>query len=163
VNYSTLVKIKSITVSLCHSLSGLGLSYLVVNKEFLFQLEINDCFGIYLEGYHCLTALTNLIVLTINTLACFDDIGLNMICSSCLLIEYLYIQRSFRITKEGLNNIHCLTHLKSLFVCFARDDWLCKLSHNTALTSIFFGICSVITDKALSQLSSLVNLTSVIR
>jgi hypothetical protein len=116
VNYSTLVKIKSITtVSLCHSLSGLGLSYLVVNKEFLLKLEINNCLGIPPEGYHCLTTLTNLIVLTINTFAWFDDVGLNMICSSCLLIEYLDIKRSLLINKEGLK--HPLPHPPQITLC----------------------------------------------
>jgi Leucine-rich repeat (LRR) protein len=113
-NYSTLIKMKSIVVSSCHHLSGLGLSYLVANKQFLVQLKIGFCDGISSEGYHCLTTLTNLTHLSaINSK--LDDIGLNMICSSCLLIEDLDIRHNGLITIEGLNNIHCLTHLKSLF------------------------------------------------
>jgi hypothetical protein len=50
VNYSTLTKMNSITVDCCYVLSGLGLSYLVANKQFLAQLKIDDCDGISSEG-----------------------------------------------------------------------------------------------------------------
>jgi hypothetical protein len=113
-SYSTLTKMKSITVECC-GLSGLGLSYLVANKQFLVQLKIFDCWGISSEGYHCLTTLTNLTHFTIYNSE-LDNIGLNMICSSCLLIEYLELRYNDRITVEGLNNIHFLIHLKSLYI-----------------------------------------------
>jgi Leucine-rich repeat (LRR) protein len=164
VNYSTLTKMKSITVTGsmskgCHGFSGLGLSYLVANKQFLVQLKIINCDGISSEGYHCLTTLTNLTNLTV-IYTKLDDIGLNMICSSCLLIEYLAIRNRF-ITIEGLNNIHCLIHLKSLSLCGASDDWLAKLSHSTALTDLDLLDNSTVSDEGLLQLSSLVKLKSV--
>jgi hypothetical protein len=144
---------KSISIRECHGLSGLGLSYLVANKQFLVQLEIDYCDGISSEGYHCLTTLTNLTNLTVHD-SKFDYIGLNMICSSCLLIEYLDIQYNDLITGEGLNNIYCLSHLKSLLLSGASDDWLAKLSHNTALTQLDL-YNSTVSDEGLLQLSSL--------
>jgi hypothetical protein len=144
---------KSISIRECHGLSGLGLSYLVANKPFLVQLEIDYCGGISSEGYHCLTTLTNLTNLTVHD-SKFDYIGLNMICSSCLLIEYLDIQYNDLITGEGLNNIYCLSHLKSLLLSGASDDWLAKLSHNTALTQLDL-YNSTVSDEGLLQLSSL--------
>jgi hypothetical protein len=114
VNYSSLIHIASITLNWNGSLTGLGLSYLVTNKEFLVQLKIMDCHGISSEGYHCLTTLTNLTNLLIN-MSQLDDAGLNIICSSCLLIEYLDI-RNNDLSVEALNNIHCLIYLKTLFL-----------------------------------------------
>jgi hypothetical protein len=128
-NYSTLTNLKSIRVTRCLTLSDVGLKCLVANKEFLVQLEINDCrsigssfraisihYGIYSTGFHCLTTLTNLTNLTI--LNCYlDDLALNMICYSCIRIEHLCIGNIYQnalITKEGLNNILCLMNLKSL-------------------------------------------------
>jgi hypothetical protein len=151
---------KSIRVYRCHGLSGLGLSYLVANKQFLVQLDIIRCDGISSEGYHCLTTLTNLYHLTVDD-SKLDDIGLNMIFSSCLLIEYLGIRYNDFITLEGLNNIHCLIHLKSLLLSGASDDWLAKLSHSTALTQLDLFFNSTISDEGLLKLSSLVKLTSV--
>jgi Leucine-rich repeat (LRR) protein len=134
---------------------------LVANKQFLVQLKIDDCVGISSEGYHCLTTLTNLTSLTVIN-STLGNIGLLVICSSCLLIEYLDI-RSWNglITVEGLNNIHCLMHLKALFLSHVSDDWLAKLSHSAALTHLDLQY-STISDKGLSHLSSLVSLTSVI-
>jgi hypothetical protein len=157
--YSTLTKMKSMTVVSCDDLSGLGLSYLVANKQLLVQLKINDCDGISSEGYHCLITLTYLTSLTIE-LSELDDIGLNMICSSCLLIEDLDLGWNNLITVEGLNNIHCLIHLKSLLLFGTSDDWLAKLSHSTALTQLDL-YDSTVSDEGLLQLSSLVKLTSV--
>jgi hypothetical protein len=137
----------------------LGLSYLVANKQFLVQLEINDCRGISSEGYHCLTTLTNLTNISIRC-SNLADIGLNMICSSCLLIEYLDMPFNGLITVEGLNNIHFLIHLKTLFLSDASDDWLAKLSHSTALTQLDL-YNSTISDEGLLQLSSLFMLTFV--
>jgi hypothetical protein len=143
----------------------MGLSYLVANKQLLAQLEINNCIGISSEGFHCLTTLTNLTNLTV-MLSKFDDIGLNMICSSCLLIEYLDVRGNTLITVEGLNNIHCLIHLKTLYIMGESVNWFAKLSHNTALTYLNYfdmigSLNSTISDEGLSHLSSLVNLTSV--
>jgi Leucine-rich repeat (LRR) protein len=151
---------KSIRVFGCDGLSGLGLSYLVANKQFLVQLKIDDCNGISSEGYHCLTTLTNLTSLTVIN-SNLDNIGLLVICANCLLIEDLDIRRNGFITKEGLNNIHCLMHLKTLFLSHVSDDWLAKLSHSAALTHLDLQY-STISDKGLSHLSSLVSLTSVI-
>jgi hypothetical protein len=53
-----------------------------------------------------------------------------------------------------LNNIHCLIHLKTLFLSRASDDWLAKLSHNTALTQLDL-YDSIVSDEGLIQLSSL--------
>jgi Leucine-rich repeat (LRR) protein len=114
VNYSSLINIASMTLIWCENLTGVGLRYLVVSKEFLVQLKITECHKIAAEGYHCLTTLTNLTNLTVNFCQ-FNDIGLNMICSTCLLIEYLDVQGT-GITIEGLINIHCLIHLKSLIL-----------------------------------------------
>jgi hypothetical protein len=164
VNYSTLTKMKLITVGFCHGLSGLGLSYLVANKQFLVQLEIDWCDGISSEGYHCLTTLTNLTNLTVTDSKKLDDIGLNMICSSCLLIENLDIQNNrYKVftTVVGLNNIHCLIHLKSLSLSGSSDDWLAKLSHCTALTQLDLKYNSTVSDEGLLQLSSLFMLTFV--
>jgi hypothetical protein len=160
VNYSTLTKMNSIAVAYCYGLSGLGLSYLVANKQFLVQLKINYCPGISSEGYHCLTTLTNLTSLTI-IYGELDDIELNVICSSCLLIEHLDIRgmkRQYLINVEGLNNIHCLIQLNSLSLSGASDDWLAKLSHSTALTQLNLWN-STISDEGLLQLSSLFKLT----
>jgi hypothetical protein len=130
----------------------------VANKELLVQLKLSYCNGISSQGYHCLTNLTNLTSLSICSK--LDSIGLNMICSSCLLIEYLDIRNNRRITVEGLNNLYYLIHLKSLVLYRANDDWLAKLSHNTALTHLDFRK-SKISDEGLSHLFSFVNLTSV--
>jgi hypothetical protein len=160
-NYSTLTKMKSIIVCECHGLSGLGLSYLIARKEFLVQLDIRYCHGISSEGFHCLNTLTNLTCLTITGINCMlDDIGINRICSSCLLIVYLCIRGSYLITVAGLNNINCLINLKALYLMFASDDWLAKLSHNTALTYLDLEK-STISDEELTQLSSLVDLAFV--
>jgi hypothetical protein len=163
VNYSTLTKMRSIEVSWCRGLSGLGLSDLVANKQFLVQLkiQINCCHDeISFEGYHCLTTLTNLIHFTIYN-SRLDDIGLNMICSSCLFIEYLDIRLNRRITIEGLNNIHRLTHLKSLSINVVGDDWLSKLCNNTTLTDLDLSYSYYISNEGLSRLSSLVNLSKL--
>jgi hypothetical protein len=157
INYSTLTKMKAIIVRFCNRLSGLGLSYLVANKEFLVQLEINWCNGISSEGYHCLSTLTNLTKLTV-ICTMLDDIGLNMICSSCLLIEYLNFRDNNLITVEGLNNIQCLIHLQTLLLFPRSDFWLAKLSNNTVLTDLDLSY-SNISNKGLTYLSSLVNLT----
>jgi hypothetical protein len=136
-NYSSLTNIKSIRVKKCSNLSDVGLRYLVANKEFLVQLEINDCrsigssfraicvhYGIYSEGFHCLTTLTNLTILTI--VNCYlDNLALNKICSSCIRIEDLFVGNIYQyalINKEGLNNINCLSNLKSLCVNNFVDD-----------------------------------------
>jgi hypothetical protein len=129
----------------------LGLSNLVANKTLLEDLVLKNFSQINTfvdghnalstvissEGFHCLSTLTSLTNLTVQSCQ-LDDIGLNKICSSCLKIKYLSIEEgdNYRITKEGLNNIHCLIHLKSFCLSNARDDWLAKLSHNTALTYI---------------------------
>jgi Leucine-rich repeat (LRR) protein len=164
VNFSTIAKMKSIRIFGCGDLSGLGLSYLVANKQFLVQLKIICCKGISSEGYHCLTTLTNLTNLSVYNIK-LDDIGLILICSSCLLVEYLDIQRNDFITTfitvEGLNNIHCLIHLQSLSLSGASDDWLANLSHSTALTQLDLLDNSTVSDEGLIQLSSLVKLTSV--
>jgi hypothetical protein len=151
---------KSITVFGCPNLSGIGLSYLVANKEFLVQIKIHNCGRISSEGYHCMTTLTNLTHLTI-TVGKLDDIGFNLICSCCLFIEYLDIRYNHRITVEGLNNIHSLIHLKTLLLEGANDNWLAKLSHNITITHLDLSE-SVIFNGGLSHLSSLVNLTRLI-
>jgi hypothetical protein len=144
-----------------HGLSGLGLSNLMANKEFLLQLEICYCCRISSEGYHCLTTLTNLTCLTARNSE-LNDIGLNMICSSCLLIEYLDIQgNNDLITVEGLNSIHCLIHLNTLLCKPINDDWLAKLSHNTALTDLNLSY-GYISNEGLSHLPSLSRLKSLV-
>jgi Leucine-rich repeat (LRR) protein len=60
-----------------------------------------------------------------------------------------------------LNNIHCLTHLETLLLSSTRDDWLSKLSNNTTLTDLDLSD-SNITNKGLSHLSSLVNLSKLV-
>jgi hypothetical protein len=135
-NYSTLIKINSISLMHCTALQSLGLSYFLAKKEFLIDLELVELKFCASDGYHCLTTLTKLTSLKIITInSQLDDIVLNKICSSCLLIEYLDIRYSFWITIEGLNNIHCLTYLKSLLISCAKDTWLTKLS--PALKFIF--------------------------
>jgi hypothetical protein len=159
-NCSTLTKMKSITVKRCDDFSGLGLSYLVANKELLVLLKIESCNRISSEGYHCLTTLTNLTSLTVR-FSKLDDIGLNVICSSCLLIEYLYIKYN-NITIKGLDNINFLIHLKLLFLSSVTDNWAEKLSHNTTLTNLDISR-STLSDEGLSLLCiSLVNLSSVL-
>jgi hypothetical protein len=150
VNYSTLSKIRLIRLLWSNTISGLGLSDLVANKQFLVAIEIAHCNGISSEGYHCLTTLTNLTNLTVYYCK-LDDIVLNMICSSCLLIEYLEIM-DIEITIEGWNSVHCLIHLKTLLLSGAKDDWLAKLSHNTALTRLDLWD-SKISEAGLSHLS----------
>jgi hypothetical protein len=86
-----------------------------------------------------------------------------MICSSCLLIEFLEIGISNDlITIEGLNNIHYLTHLKSLSLNVIDDDWLSKLSNNTTLTDLDLSYSYNISMEGLSHLSSLVNLSKLV-
>jgi hypothetical protein len=150
---------KSIRVCGFYGLSGLGLSYLVAKKELLVQIKLYSCHGISSEGYHCLTTLTNLTSLTISS-RYFDDIGLNMICSSCLLIEYLEIRNKI-ITVEGLTNIHCLTHLKTLYLFNASDNWLSKISNNSSLTFLELSEGTISFEGLSHLLSSLVKLTSV--
>jgi hypothetical protein len=120
VNYSSLINIASMTLIWCEGLTGKGLRYLVVNKEFLVQLKIKECHEIAAEGYHCLTTLTNLTNLTINV-SQLDDIGLNMICSSCLLIEYLNVQKN-DVTIEGFNKINCLIYLKAVTCNVSKEE-----------------------------------------
>jgi hypothetical protein len=159
-NYSSMIKMNSISVSWCVGLSGVLLRNLVSNKEFLVQLTIHNCDeGISSKGFHCLTTLTNLTSLTING-SYLDDIGLNMICSSCQLVEYLDMDND-DITVAGLNNIHCLIHLKTLIVIYSDDDWLAKLSHNIALTQLDLSYSDV-SNEGLTHLSSLVNLTRLV-
>jgi Leucine-rich repeat (LRR) protein len=134
VNYSTLVNLTALSVLSCSHLTGVGLGSLVVNKNFLVKLEVGSN-SIVSDGYHCLTSLTNLTKLN----ACasdLDDIGLNMICSSCLLIEYLDIKHTDRITSEGLNSFKCLINLKYLFLKVSDKRWPAKLSCNTSLTHL---------------------------
>jgi hypothetical protein len=104
----------------------------LANKVLLVSLEIHNCTSIGSNGgFHCLTTLTNLTHLKF--FQCFlDNATLNMICSSCLLIEHLTIRAIIvdlnldLISKEGLNSIHYLSNLKSLSLGYAsfRDDWL---------------------------------------
>jgi hypothetical protein len=134
VNYSTLVNLTALSVLSCSHLTGVGLRSLVVNKNFLVKLEVGSN-SIVSDGYHCLTSLTNLTKLN----ACasdLDDIGLNMICSSCLLIEYLDIKNTDHITSEGLNSLQCLIYLKYLFLRVSDFRWPMKLSCNTSLTHL---------------------------
>jgi hypothetical protein len=169
VNYSTLTKINSMKVMCAYCLSGLGLSYLVANKQFLVQLHISYCDRISSEGYHCLTTLTNLTKLVLYSRN-LDDIWLNMICCNCVQIEYLDIHRIQReerdvdpvtITLEGYAHLHCLINLKSLFLYEMLSD--VRLCNNTTLTSIHFNEnCTILSDNGLLyNISSLVNLTKL--
>jgi hypothetical protein len=166
VNYSVLTKMKWMRIVWSRSswgigLSGLGLSYIVANKELLVTLEIDGCGPMVSEEYYCLTTLRNLTSLTVNY-SRLNDNGLNMICSSCLLIEYLDIRYNVEelITIEGLKNINCLIQLKTLKLCHALDDWLAKLCHNNALTYLDLGYYSSISNTGLLHLSSLVLTTN---
>jgi hypothetical protein len=134
VNYSTLSKLTALCVLSCCGLTGVGLGSLVVNKDFLVQFEFGSS-AIASDGFHCLTSLTNLTKL-IASASQLDDIGLNLICSSCLLIEYLDFKHTDRITSEGLNNVTCLIHLRSLFLRVSDNQWPEKLSTNTNLTHL---------------------------
>jgi hypothetical protein len=167
INYSALTKIKSIRVS--HSgwgLSGLGLSYLVANKDHLSELKIIHC-CVSSEGYHCLTTLNSLTKLQINSIF-LDDFGLKMICCSCVQIEYLDIKREANsvylnpatITLEGYAHIHNLINLKTLFLYDQLSD--VRLCNNTTLTSIHLQHCTISSDNGLVyNISSLVNLTTL--
>jgi hypothetical protein len=165
VHYSTLTKLKSIRMINCDSLSGSMLSIFVANKEFLVDLELDTCSGISSEGYHSLTTLTNLTKLVVID-SYLDNIGLNLICSSCLQLEDLifcniFIRINQIITIEGLNNMHYLTHLKSLYLIASSNDWLAKLSHNTALTSLHIRKGLHITYEGLSYLSNHIQLRKI--
>jgi hypothetical protein len=159
-DYSVLRKIKSIRIEYCVCLSGLG--FCCNYKELLVQLQLYRCDGISSEGYHSISILSNLTYLTFKNTE-LDDIGLNMFCSSCLHIEHLQIEYNYLITVEGLNNIHCLYNLNSIFLTSVTNEWLAKLSHNTALINlnVRVEIDSTITNEGLNHLSSLVALTSV--
>jgi hypothetical protein len=61
----------------------------------------------------------------------------------------------------GLNNIHCLAHLKSFYIIVVSDNWLSKISNNTALTDLDLSY-SNISNEGLSHLSSLVNLSKLV-
>jgi hypothetical protein len=150
-NYSALSKLKSLNVYECQNLSELGLSYLVANKPFLVELKLNN--NDKMDEFQNLSILTNLSYLTIRR---SDDIRLNMICSSCLLIEYLDVRYSL-IQIEDLENIHLMKNLKSLYLYGVDDDCLAKLTHNTALTYLELRYGSV-SNEGISQLSSIINL-----
>jgi hypothetical protein len=84
-----------------------------------------------------------------------------MICSSCLLIEFLDIRSNRLITIEGLNNVHCLKHLKTFYIIVQSDHWLSKLSNYTALTDVDLSN-SNISNEGLSHLSSLDKLSRLV-
>jgi hypothetical protein len=166
-NYSTLTKLKSLEVS---EINVTHVGFLA-NKVLLVSLEIHNCTSIGSNGgFHCLTTLTNLTHLKF--FQCFlDNATLNMICSSCLLIEHLTIGAIIvdlnldLISKEGLNSIHYLSNLKSLSLGYdsVRDDWLAMITNNFSLTSLTLSQTSftTITNPGLYQLSSLTSLTSI--
>jgi Leucine-rich repeat (LRR) protein len=160
----TLTKLKSIKIEDCGGLSGLGLSRLLINNDSIAELELLNCWcrddELSSEEFHCLSTLTNLTKLTLSG-SKLDDIGLNMICSHCLLIEHLdiFFVPNDLITEEGLNNIHHLSHLSYLGLCF-KNSWLAKLSHNSSLVHLDLSYSDV-SDEGLSFLSSLTNLTKL--
>jgi hypothetical protein len=161
-NYSALTRMKSAIIYYdCLNFSNLGLGYLVAKKELLVKLFLSGCEGISCKGYHYLTNLTNLTDLSVYEVESshLDDIGLNMICSSCLLIKELHFTSDI-ITIEGLNNIHCLKYLEKLELSIPNEDWLVKLSSNIKLTDL--DLCySTISDAGLAHLSCLTNLTNL--
>jgi hypothetical protein len=164
-HYSTLTMINSIKIEGgFYLLTGLGLSCLVANKNFLVELSLcRGCSGISPEGYHCLSSLIYLTKLTLMFLN-LDDMGLNLICSSCIRLESLIIYNGYtnsKLTVEGLNSIHCLSHLNSLTLTASCDRSLAKLSHNTALTNLLIDKGKDITYEGLSHLSNLVRLRSL--
>jgi hypothetical protein len=163
INYSALKKIRRITICNSDYLTGLGLSYLVANKESLVKLSLKRCWLISSEGYHCLSTLHNLTKLIILS-SKLDDIGLNVICTSCLLIEYLDIKREPdyndfpKFSLMGYDNISCLIHLHSLVLYRNYSD--VQLFNNTALTSLEIENCTILTDNGLLvNISSLKNLS----
>jgi hypothetical protein len=134
VSYSTLTKMKSISLS---RFNGERLDWLVTNKVLLVEIKIDTCGVIPSEEYHCLSTLTNLTHVSF-VQSKFDDIGLNLICSSCRLIKYLYLVYN-EVTINGLNNFYFLVHLTSLFILLPDRQNCCigeKISHNIALTHL---------------------------
>jgi hypothetical protein len=172
VNYSSLTKMRSLKFLYCRGITGIGLSYLERNKEFLVKLEISKCYGIAKEGYHCLSTLTNLTYLNIYS-SRLDDIGLNLICSSCLLVEHLgvgqeldhhlepHFGRGSITVEDGFSHIHFLTNLKSLTLYRACDDWIKKLSDNFSLTSLDLRFNTISVQTINEQLPSLFKLTNL--
>jgi hypothetical protein len=154
VNFSALTKMKHIkfdfVVQQTQSVTSppLNLSDLIANKEFsLVHLELISFEGIdFSWEFHCVSTLTNLTHLTIVVArtsvyhnidsGSLDDIGLNKIISSCVLIQHLDIRNNNNCTIDGLKNIHCLIYLKTFKLSYATDSLLPKLSQNVALTRL---------------------------
>jgi hypothetical protein len=93
--FSTMIRMKSIKIKEVNGLSGLGLGYLLAEKELLTALTINNCQEIPSDGFHCLTILTNLTKLSVHRTN-IDPLGLQMILLNCFLIEFLYISHFAR-------------------------------------------------------------------
>jgi hypothetical protein len=129
-NCSVLTKLNSITIINVMGLKGMKLSSFVAKREFLIQLEITRCMDISTDELCCLTTLTQLKSLTL-TLIKYCNLVLNIVCSSCRLIEYLDVR--YNLMEDiniiyGFDNILCLTKLKSLFLSDANDELLTLLS-----------------------------------
>jgi hypothetical protein len=164
-HYSFLKKMKRLQIS-CQSynrgFSRSGFHYLVAKKNLLCELYLTGCYDYFSDGGNsCWTTLTNLTKLTVRKSMC-NNIGLKMICSRCLLLEYLDIRYNpvktenfnILISADGLNNIHLLIKLKSLYLSTVRDDWLKKLFQSSSLTHLDLGLSpdSKISNKALEEL-----------
>jgi hypothetical protein len=152
-SYSTLTKLRHLIISYCANIRGLGLSYLVANKPFLVNLEISNCMDIRTDGYHCLSTLHNLTSLTIHW-GSLDDYVMGLICSNCCLIQHLDLLDGVFVTGEGISNISCLVHLKSLYLQNAGNDCLEKLTQNKALTHLILEDCFGV-KKGVALLSSI--------
>jgi hypothetical protein len=154
VSFSTLTMMKSISIS---RFSGKRVGF---NKLLLLvEIKIDTCCGISSEEYHCLSTLTDLTHLSVAR-SKFDDIGLNLICSHCHLIKYLYLVVN-EVTIDGLKNFYFLVHLTSLFLMLSNRNRLIReyISQNIALTQLTvfndfdFGFSNILIP------STLVNLT----
>jgi hypothetical protein len=156
-SYSALTKIKSICIS---RFSGKRLDWFFETNKVLLtlvEIKIDTCERISSENYHCLGILTNLTHLSFSRCN-FDDFGLNLICSCCLLIEYLYFHDNDELTIEGFNNVHFLVNLKSLHCILYPNSKNCllitKLYHNVAITHL-----TMFNNDGVDDLSNLFNLS----
>jgi hypothetical protein len=158
---STLTQMKSISIS---RLSGNRLDCWLekTNKQILVELKIDSCSRISAEEYHCLSTLTDLTLLSF-TRCKVDDIGLNLICSSCHHIANMYLDYNDRVTRNGLNNFHFLVNLTSLFASLFQK-WesffiMEKICHNVTLTHLTMYCDCEGTLFLHNNLSNLINLT----
>jgi hypothetical protein len=158
VDFTSLTALNELFIDHCPLLTGTGLSQMISSRPVI-SLLVCNCTGIFAEGFHCLSTLSNLKKLYLG-FCNFDNFCLVSVCTHCILIERLSIEVGTLITIEGLSNINNLRYLKFLVISAKSDEWLLVLSRNTSLTELDLD-GSDITDLGLKHLFKLTNLTKL--